>query len=81
MVHTLEVVSVEAADSLSETAEDQASTESIDLPAPPEMLPAFSSEALPDVPEMVISETKKISIAINKPVKVASKASEKNQKT
>jgi TonB family protein len=81
LVHTLEVESIESADTLSETAKDLASSETLDLPAPPEMLPAFSSEALPEVPEMANTETKKISIAINKPVKVASKASEKNQKT
>jgi protein TonB len=69
LVHTLEVESVESADTLSETAKDQTSTESIDLPEPPNMLPTFSSEALPDVPEMAIADVKKISIAINRPVK------------
>jgi TonB family protein len=69
LVHTLDVESVEGADNLSETAKDQAVTESIDLPEPPNMLPALPNEALPDVPEMAIADVRKISIAINRPVK------------
>jgi len=69
METTLEIESVDVADSMNEASDQSAAIESIELPAPPEMLPALPNEALPDVPEMAIADVRKISIAINRPVK------------
>lgn len=69
----LEVESVIVADSMSEASDQPALVESIQLPAPPEMLPALQSDALPEVPDMPIAEVKKVSEAIKPTVKLTGK--------
>ncbi|MCF7667768.1 MAG: energy transducer TonB [Akkermansiaceae bacterium] len=76
METTLEVESVCVADNMNE-----ASGESIELPAPPEMLPALQSDALPEVPDMPIAEVKKVSEATKPAAKPASKPAVKSQKS
>lgn len=77
----LEVESVDVAGSMNEATDQPASGESIELPAPPEMLPALQSEALPDVPDMPIAEVKKVSEAIKPAAKPANKSATKAQKS
>ena len=68
----LEVESVDVADNMNEASDQPASGESIELPAPPEMLPALQSDALPEVPDMPIAEVKKVSEAIKPATKPTS---------
>ena len=77
----LEVESVDVAGSMNEATDQPASGESIELPVPPEMLPALQSEALPDVPDMPIAEVKKVSEAIKPAAKPANKPATKAQKS
>ena len=77
----LEIESVDVADSMNEATDQPASGESIELPAPPEMLPALQSEALPEVPDMPIAEVKKVSEAIKPAAKPANKAATKPQRS
>jgi protein TonB len=77
----LEIESVDVADSMNEAADQSASGESIELPAPPEMLPALQSEALPEVPDMPIAEVKKVSEAIKPAAKPANKPAAKAQRS
>lgn len=78
---SLEVESVDAADSMSDASDQSASAESIELPAPPEMLPAMQSEALPEVPDMPMAEVKKVSESIKPAAKPASKPAAKPQRS
>ncbi|MFN6044473.1 MAG: TonB family protein [Verrucomicrobiota bacterium] len=77
----LEVESVDVADNMNEASDQPASVESIELPAPPEMLPALQSNALPEVPDMPIAEVKKVSEAIKSTAKPASKPAAKPQRS
>lgn len=77
----LEVESVEMADGLSEPADRPVSDESIELPAPPEMLPAMRSEALPEVPEMPLAGPKKVFETVKRTDKIAVKATSGSQKS
>lgn len=82
LVHTsLEVESVGVADSMNEVSDQPASAESIELPAPPEMLPALQSEALPEVPDMPMAEVKKVSESIKSTTKPANKSAAKPQRS
>ena len=77
----LEVESVDVADNMNEASDQPASGESIELPAPPEMLPALQSDALPEVPDMPIAEVKKVSEAIKPATKPTSKPAAIPQKS
>jgi TonB family protein len=78
---TLEVESVGFTDNMNETSDQPALAESIELPAPPEMLPAMQSEALPEVPDMPKTEVKKVSEMIKSPAKPTNKPAVKSQKS
>jgi protein TonB len=69
----LEIESVDVADSMNEASDQSAAAESIELPAPPEMLPALQSDALPEVPDMPIADLKKVSESIKPANKPAAK--------
>lgn len=77
----LEVESVDVADNMNEASDQPASVESIELPAPPKMLPALQSDTLPEVPDMPIAEVKKVSEAIKSTAKPASKPAAKPQRS
>ena len=77
----LEIESVEMADGSSEAADPQASAESMELPAPPEMLPAMRSEVLPEVPEMPIAGPKKVFETVKRTDKPAVNATAASQKS
>lgn len=77
----LELESVDVADSMNKASDQSAAVESIELPAPPEMLPAMQSEALPEVPDMPKTEVKKVSEMIKSPAKPASKPAVKPQRS
>ena len=81
METTLEVESVDVADSMNEASDQPALGESIELPAPPEMLPALQSDALPEVPDMPIAEVKKVSESIKPAAMPASKPAAKSQRS
>ena len=81
METTLEVESVDVADSMNEASDQSAAVESIELPAPPEMLPAMQSEALPEVPDMPMAEVKKVSEMIKSSAKPTNKPAVKSQKS
>lgn len=77
----LEVESVHVADRMNEASEQPTSADSIELPAPPEMLPTLQSDALPEVPDMPFAEVKKVSEAIKPAAKPASKPAVKPQRS
>lgn len=81
METTLEVESVGFADSMNDSSDQPALAESIELPAPPEMLPAMQSEAFPEVPDMPMAEVKKVSEMIKSPAKPTNKPAVKSQKS
>jgi len=82
LMHTsLEVESVDVADRMNEVSDQSASAESIELPSPPEMLPALQSEVLPEVPDMPIAEVKKVSESIKPTTKPANKPATKPQRS
>jgi protein TonB len=77
----LEIESVDVADSMNEASDQSAAAESIELPAPPEMLPALQSDALPEVPDMPIADLKKVSESIKPAAKPANKPAAKPQRS
>jgi protein TonB len=77
----LEIESVDVADSMNEASDQSAAAESIELPAPPEMLPALQSDALPEVPDMPIADLKKVSESIKPAAKPANKPAAIPQKS
>jgi TonB family protein len=78
----LEVESIDVTENFSEAADRSVSDESIELPAPPEMLPVMQSEALPEVPEMPVAEVGRVvTVAVNRLVNPTNQQSAKPQKS
>lgn len=60
LAHGIEIESIGADDGLEEAASELPPIQRIELPSPPEMLAKHESDALPEVPDMSVVESKKV---------------------